>query len=78
MTPEKKKAVKEYLNTLGPKLRAKYGHQKHYTPQQVHSTAADSALNIDYVCFAYMLYCSPADFAALHAVAGGKCATRRS
>jgi len=73
MTPEKKKAVKEYLNTLGPKLRAKYGHQKHYTPRQVHSTVAESALSVDYVCFAYMLYCSPADFSALHTAAGEAC-----
>src|SRR5262245_61965427 len=73
MTPEKKKAVKEYLNTLGPKLRAKYGHQKHYTPRQVHSTLVDSTLSVDYVCFAYMLYCSPADFSALHAAAGEVC-----
>lgn len=73
MTLEKKKAVKEYLHTLGPRLRAKHGARKNYTPQQVHSTVADSGLSVDYVCFAYMLYCSPADFAALHAAAGEAC-----
>ncbi len=73
MTPQKKKAVKEYLTTLGPKLRSKYGERKHYTPRQVHSTVNDSALSVDYVCFAYMLYCSPSDFAALHEAAGEAC-----
>ena len=73
MTPEKKEAVRSYLNTLGPKLRGKYGHKKAYTPQQVHSTAVENALAIDYVCFAYLLYCSPADFSALHAAAGEVC-----
>lgn len=73
MTPEKKKAIKAYLNTLGPKLRAKYGHRRTYSPQEVHSTAVESGLSVDYVCFAYMLYCSPADFAALHDAAGEAC-----
>lgn len=73
MTPEKKKAVRGYLNTLGPRLRQKYGERPHYTPRQVYDTTRDSALSVDYVCFAYMLYCSPADFSALHAAAGEVC-----
>lgn len=72
MTPRKKEAVRTYLNTLGPKLRARYG-RKAYTPQQVHATARENALDVDYVCFAYMLYCAPDDFAALHAAAGEVC-----
>lgn len=73
MTPEKKKAIQGYLNTLGPKLRAKYGHQKSYSPQQVRSTIQETALNFDYACFAFMLYCSPEDFTAIHAAAGEVC-----
>jgi hypothetical protein len=73
MTPEKKEAVRGYLNTLGPRLRKKYGERRHYTPQQVYATTQDAGLSVDYVCFAYMLYCSPADFSALHAVAGEVC-----
>jgi hypothetical protein len=73
MTPEKKEAVKSYLNTLGPKLKQKYGVRPSYTPRQVQSTAADAGLSIDYLCFAYMMYCSPADFSALHAAAGEAC-----
>lgn len=73
MTPEKKKAVKGYLNTLGPQLKQKYGVRSSYTPRQVHSTALDAGLSIDYLCFAYMMYCSPADFSALHVAAGEVC-----
>jgi hypothetical protein len=73
MTPEKKEAVREYLTALGPRLRAKYGRRPHYTPQQVHSTATELALKIDYLCFAYLLHCSAADFSALHAAAGEVC-----
>jgi hypothetical protein len=72
MTPEKKRAVKSYLNTLGPKLREKYGRRK-YSTDEVYETACDLALEIDYVCFAYMLYCSEEDFSRLHAAAGEVC-----
>ena len=73
MTPQKKKAVKEYLTTLGPELRKRYGERKTYTPQQVYSCAGDLGMSVDYVCFAYMLYCSHADFVALHEAAGEAC-----
>lgn len=73
MTPRKKEAVRAYLHTLGPKLRARYGGRKAYTPRQVYSTAREQALNVDYVCFAYLLFCDPADFSALHAAAGEVC-----
>jgi hypothetical protein len=73
MTPGKKKAIKAYLTTLGPKLRERHGDRKTYSPGEVRSTIETLALNFDYVCFAYMLYCSPADFAAIHEAAGEIC-----
>jgi hypothetical protein len=73
ITGEKKKAVGEYITKLGPELRRRYGPRKHYTPQQVRQTAADGAMQFDYLCFAYCLYCSPSDFALVHAAAGEVC-----
>ena len=70
---EKKKEVGEYIAKLGPELRKRYGHQKHYSPQQVRQTAGDMGLQFDYLCFAYCLYCSPSDFALVHAAAGEAC-----
>ena len=32
-----------------------------------------NGLAIDYMCWAYMLYCSPTDFAGIHAAAGEVC-----
>jgi hypothetical protein len=73
ITGEKKKAVGEYITKLGPELRKRYGPRKHYTPSQVRQTAADGAMQFDYLCFAYCLYCSPSDFALVHAAAGEAC-----
>ena len=73
ITGEKKKAVGEYITKLGPALRQRYGPRKHYTPSQVRQTAADGAMQFDYLCFAYCLYCSPSDFALVHAAAGEAC-----
>ena len=73
LTPDKREAVKAYLNTLGPALRAKYGRGPHYTPAQVRETALERALSIDYVCWAFLLYCSPGDFGLIHAAADAMC-----
>jgi hypothetical protein len=73
LTGEKKEAVGRYVTVLGPELRRRYGKQKHYTPRQVRDTAADAGLQFDYLCFAYCLYCSPADFDLIHVAAGEAC-----
>lgn len=73
MTPTKKKAVQGYLNTLGPKLREQHGVQPAYSPQQVRDTTASSGLDLDFICYAYLLYCTPSDFAAIHEAAGEAC-----
>jgi hypothetical protein len=73
LTGEKRKAVGEYVTKLGPELRTRYGPRKHYTPRQVRDTAAEAGLQMDYVCFAYCLYCSPSDFALIHEGVGEVC-----
>jgi hypothetical protein len=73
MTPEKKKAIKAYLTTLGPKLRERHGERKFYTAEEVMAAILDLGLSADYACYGYMLYCSPAEFETLHAAAGEAC-----
>ncbi len=73
LTPEKRQAVKSYVNALGPKLRETYGKRANYTPEQVRHTAVVTGLNIDYVCWAYVIYCTAPDFARVHAAAGELC-----
>ena len=70
---DRKAAVKTYVKTLGPALRDRYGPREHYTPNQVRDTVVANGLAIDYTCWAYMLYCSPADFASIHSAAGEVC-----
>jgi hypothetical protein len=73
MTPEKEKAIKAYLTSLGPKLRERHGNRKFYTAEEVMAAILDLGLSTDYACYGYMLYCSPAEFEALHAAAGEVC-----
>lgn len=73
LTGDKKRAVKAYLADLGPALRTKYGRQHEYTPAQMRQTVLERALSIDYLCWVYVLHCSPLDFVAIHAAAGEAC-----
>lgn len=73
MTGEKKEAVREYLGKVGPDLRKKHGKQDTYSPEQVRRSVEDQGLGLDYVCFAYCMYCSPYDFDLVHSAAGEVC-----
>lgn len=73
LTDEKKEAVREYLGKVGPDLRKKHGKQRHYSPEQVRRSVEDQGLGVDYLCFAYCLYCTPADFDLVHAATGEAC-----
>jgi hypothetical protein len=70
LNKEKRQAVKAYIRDLGPALQNKYGRKPHYTPDQVRETALAGALSIDYMCWAYLLYCSQPVFHSIHSAAG--------
>src|SRR5262249_29416448 len=70
---EKKEAVRQYLGKVGPDLRKKYGKQSHYSPEQVRRSVEEQGLGIDYLCFAYCMYCTPYDFDLVHSAAGEAC-----
>ncbi len=70
---DKREAVKSYVNSLGPKLRENYGKKDNYTPEQVQQTVLVGGMNIDYMCWAYVIYCTPSDFARIHSAAGEVC-----
>jgi hypothetical protein len=73
LTPAKREAVKGYIARLGPALHQKYGRRKHYAPREVRETAVERGLSLDYMCWAFMLYSSPADFHEIHTSAGEVC-----
>jgi hypothetical protein len=73
MTPAKKEAVQGYITRLGPELRQRFGKSEQYTPEQVKETALATALSIDYICWAYVIFCSVHDFQRIHSAAGEVC-----
>jgi hypothetical protein len=73
LSAQKRAAVKGYVNRLGPKLREQYGKRDHYTPEQVQHTVVVTGLNVDYMCWAYLIYCTAPDFARIHEAAGEVC-----
>ncbi len=66
-------AVRSYAKGLGAELKKRYGKQKHYTAAQVKRTAEQGRYNIDYLCYALCMYCSPGEFADYHRVTGEDC-----
>ena len=55
MIPEKKKAIRAYLTTLGPKLRERHGDRKYYTAEEVMAVILELGLSTDYACYGYRL-----------------------
>jgi hypothetical protein len=66
-------AVRSYAKSLGPKLKERYGENKHYTPAQVKRTAEECGYNTDYLCMALCMYCTYPDFTAYHQSVGETC-----
>lgn len=73
MTAEKKEAVKSYLGKVGPELRRRHGKRDHYEPNQVRDAVVVTGGSVDWMCWAFLLYCSPPVFHDLHVAAGEVC-----
>ena len=63
-------AVREYLHRLSPRLLARYGRRKYYTPGQVSTTASIYRLNPRHLAHAEAIFCSPAALAERAAAPG--------
>jgi hypothetical protein len=70
LTPTDKK---KYIGEVGQRLVKRHGKKKHYRPEEVRRASLDAGYPIDYVCWAYTVFTTPADFEALHAAAGEVC-----
>jgi hypothetical protein len=64
---------KKYVSDVGRRLVQAHGKKKHYKPEQVQQAALDGGYQPDIVCWAYCMYVSPGDFAAIHEAAGETC-----
>ena len=70
---KKRIAIRSYRNKLGPCLQRRYGRRPNYTPLQLRNAALSSGVNLEYLCFAYAMYCTRENFDAHHAATGETC-----
>ena len=69
----KKLALRSYRRRLPDLLRRRYGRETHYRPEQVESVARDHGFRLDYLCFAFAMFCERGVFDELHAARGETC-----
>ena len=70
---KKRRALRAYKTTLAIKLRARYGRETHYTPEQVKRCATDAGVSTGFLCFAFAIYCDRDTFDAYHRAEGEAC-----
>ena len=70
---KKRRALRAYKTTLAIKLRARYGRETHYTPEQVKRCATDAGVSTAFLCFAFAIYCDRDTFDAYHRAEGEAC-----
>jgi len=64
---------KVFIDKVGHELVRRHGKQKYYPPAQVRSAADHCGYPIDIHCWAYVFFCTPDAFNAMHAAAGEVC-----
>ena len=70
LKPEDKRA---FVEAVGGELVRAHGKRKYYEPAKVRRAAARSGFPVDVHCWAYCVFTTPEDFAAVHAAAGDTC-----
>ncbi len=70
LKPEDKK---KFVGEVGQRLVREHGKKNYYRPVEIRKAALDGGYQPDIVCWAYCLFASPGDFAAIHEAAGEIC-----
>jgi hypothetical protein len=70
LKPEDKK---KFISDVGQRLVRDHGKKKYYAPEQIKKAARDGGYQPDIVCWAYCMFSSPSDFAAIHEAVGEVC-----
>lgn len=70
LKPEDKKA---FIGAVGQELVKRHGKRKYYKTSEVKSAADYLGYIVDWHCWAYCIFSSPEDFAALHSAMGEAC-----
>ena len=64
---------RKFVSDVGQRLVQDHGKKKYYKPDQIRKAAHDGGYQPDYICWAYCMFSSPSDFAAIHEAAGETC-----
>ncbi|CAA9372794.1 MAG: hypothetical protein AVDCRST_MAG64-75 [uncultured Phycisphaerae bacterium] len=67
------KDKKQLVGAVGKDLVEKHGKQKYYKPPEVRRSAERCGYGVDVHCWAYVIFTTPQDFAAIHEAAGEAC-----
>jgi hypothetical protein len=70
---KKRRTIWTQAKRLGSLLRARYGPQQAYTPDQVKRMMREWGYSTPYDCYGLAMYCSQADFVDYHRSRGESC-----
>lgn len=70
LKPDDKRA---FIGAVGEELMRKHGKRNYYKPADIGRAADLCGYAADIHCWAYCIFSTPGDFAALHAAAGEVC-----
>ncbi len=70
LKPADKKA---FIGAVGEELVNRHGKKRYYKPDDIGRAATARGFPIDIHCWAYCIFSSPDDFAALHSALGEVC-----
>ena len=70
LKPEDKK---KFISDVGQRLVRDHGKEKYYKPDKIKKAVRDIGYQLDIACWAYCMFSSPSDFAAIHQAAGETC-----
>ncbi|QVL33643.1 hypothetical protein KIH39_06960 [Telmatocola sphagniphila] len=69
LNDQKKAALRDYLK-MAPSLRGSNGKKSPYGAEEVHLEVRRHGLSLEYITFAYAIYCTPEIFRQIHTVLG--------
>ena len=64
---------RRFIGAVGEELVKRHGTKKYYQTDDIRRATADLGYQVDWVCWAYCIFSSPADFKSLHDAAGEAC-----
>ena len=61
---KKRRAIKSFVRDMGPALRQDFGKKPYYTAEEVRSAGRRVGSDMDYLPYAFVMFCTPETFAS--------------